>query len=188
MQSVNFTSGIRPVHSKEFSRYTKFINPENFVDYPWTIASSRVAKDVGTSYICDCTGVLVTTGEKALMKHLNPAIKENHSFKKSEKYISDNIDLKHEDVQALVVGSNPKDAESSDIFNKFINFFNNYKIPTTVLKNGLAPTNIAYRTCTDEIIVSNKKIDEAIQSGKTGLDALHSGFEEVKIAECDYIV
>ena len=187
MQNVNFTSRIRPVSAKEFSRCITAINRENFVDYPWTVASSRVAKDVGTSYICDCTGVLVTTGEKALMKHLNPAIEENHNFKKSEKYISDNIDLKHEDVQALVVGSNPKDAESADIFNKFINFFNGYKIPTTVLKNGLAPTNIAYRSCTDEVIVSNKKIDDAIQRGKTALEALCSGFEEVKIAECDYV-
>ena len=188
MQNVNFTSGIRPVSTKDFSKYIKPINPENFVDYPWTVASSRVAKDVFTNNICNCTGALITTGDKALMMHLNPAIDKNHEFGNILKYIAQNIDLNNKHLQGFLIGSKPKDADSSDIFNKFLNFFRDYKIPTTVIRNGYAPINLAYRGCTDEIIVANKRMDTALDSGKKGLEALRSGFEDVNIAECDYVV
>lgn len=188
MQNINFTSRIRPVNSQKFSQFITAINRENFVDYPWTVASSRIAKDVFTNNICDCTGVLITTGEKALLMHLNPAVEENHNFKNVFKYISNNVDLENNELQAVIVGSNPNDAESADIFNRFIKFFKDYKIPTTLLKSGNAPVNIAYRSCTDEIIVSNKKMDSAINSGKNDLESLRSGFKQVEISNCDYVV
>lgn len=120
--------------------------------------------------------------------HLNPAIEENHHFSKILPFIARNIDLKSKDLQAVVIGSRPKDAKSADIFNKFIKFFHDYNIPATVLKNGRAPINVAYRTCTDEVIISNRKIDSALKKGKSSMEALNEGFEEVKIAECDYVV
>lgn len=188
MNNISFTSAIRPVETKDFSQYKMPINRDSYVDFPWTISTSRVARDVYTTNICDCTGVLITTGEKALLMHLNPAVEDNHCFSKILNYISQNVDLKDENLQAVVIGSKSKSKKSSDIFNKFTKFFEDYGIPATILRNGRSPVNIAYRTCTDEVIISNKKMDKAIKAGQSGMDALTSGFEEVNIAKCDYVV
>ncbi|MBO6087780.1 hypothetical protein J6P92_05480 [bacterium] len=183
---ISFTSLLTPVTSNEFAKRTASVNRDGVVDYPWSIASSRVAKDVITYRICDCSACLITDGEKALLKHLLPANEDNHNFKKVFKFISDNMDLNNPNLQAVLVGSKPT-APSRDIFNKFLELLNGLHIPTTILKDGKGPTHIAYRTCTDEVLISNPKIDQLLNKKANNRDAIYNGFEYVKISNCDYI-
>lgn len=183
---ISFTSKLTALKSAEFSKRTASFNRDNFVDFPWTISSSRVAKDVYTNNICDCTACLITDGEKALLKHLIPIEEDNHDFLKVEKFVSNNIDLHNSNLQAVLIGSNPATI-SKDIFKKFLIFLNKFHIPTTVLEEGKGATHIAYRTCTDEVLISNKKIDELLSRGANNSQAIYGGFENVKIADCDYL-
>ena len=183
---ISFTSKLIPVKSSEFCRRTASFNQNNFVDYPWTVSTSRVATDVYTNNICDCSVCLITDGQKALLMHLSPARKGNHDFSNVLKYISNNMDLNNKDLQSILIGSKPL-APSLDIFNKFKNLLNILNIPTTILENGKGATHIAYRTCTDEVIISNIKINKLLDAGCNNRDAIFNGFENVKISDCDYI-
>ena len=69
----------------------------------------------------------------------------------------------------------------------FKSVLNNLNIPTSILKTGKSPTHVAYRTCKDEVYISNKQIDRALNSGKTPNEALKAGFDTVKISTADYI-
>jgi hypothetical protein len=53
------------------------------------------------------------------------------------------------------------------------------------LKDGKSPTHLAYRTCTDEVLVSNLQISDAVLAKKSPLDAINDGFREVKISPFD---
>ena len=188
MNNISFTSGIKPVLMNDFFKYKSAISVDNYVDYPWLISSSKVASDVYTSNICDCTSCLITDGKKALLMHLNSYSKNNHDFRNVLKYISNNMNISDNNLQAVLVGSKSSYALSAKIFKKFTLLLNHLKIPVTILKNGMGPTNIAYRTCKDEVVVSNITIEKALNKGQTGIRALESGFEEVKISDLDYVI
>lgn len=183
---ISFTSQLIPVTHNKFMRRTAFMNQDGVVDYSWSIASSRVAKDVVTYHICDCTACLITNGEKALLIHLMPDNEDNHNFRKISKFISNNMDLNNPNLQAVLIGSKA-DALSQDIFNKFFRFLKFFHIPATILKDGKGPTHIAYRTCTDEVLISNTQINRSLQANINNRNALYNGFHYVKIADCDQV-
>lgn len=186
MSEITFTSKLIPVRSADFSVRTSSFSRDNFVDYPWVISSSRVAKDVFTNNICDCTAFLISDGEKALLKHLNPAIEKNHVFSDIIKFVSNNFDMSSRNLQAVLIGgSSGKEAKS--LFTGFMNFLRNFNIPATILYSGKTPTHVAYRTSLDEVWISNKHIDKALVAGKSNREALLSGFEKVEISHCDEI-
>ncbi len=186
MTEISFTSKIVPMYWQDFHKLTSSFSRDNFVDYPWAISSSRVAKDVFTQRICDCTSCLITNGDKALLMHLLPANKDNHIFSNVLNFLRNNLDLKDKNLQAVLVGSkNTK--PSQDIWNKFVDLLDYLKIPTTILKNGQSPTHLAYRTSTDEVLVSNLQIGDAVLKKESPMQALLDGFESVKIAKCDEI-
>lgn len=186
MSEISFTSTITPVKMSEFSKISASISRDNFVDYPWNMSASRIGKDVVTDYICNCTACLITDGKKAMLKHLLPTDPKNHNEQRIENFILNHFNLPDKNVQAVLVGSNPE-KESQNIFNIFIRFFNKFKVPVTILKTGKAPTNLAYKTSTDEVYVSNKYIDLCLKAGRSNENALKTGFEEVKVADCDEI-
>lgn len=186
MTNISFTSKIIPMKSSDFNKITSSFNPNCFVDYPWTLSTSRIAKDVFTYRICDCSSCLITDGDKALLMHLIPSNESNHHFNRILEYLRNNIDLKNKHLQALLLGS--KNTKSSqDIWNKFVNLLDYLKIPTTYLKNGKSPTHLAYKTCTDEILISNEHIDRMLKKGGTAKNSLINGFEYVKISDFDEI-
>ena len=186
MTEISFTSKIVPMYWQDFNKVASSFCRDNLVDYPWAVSSSRVAKDVFTYRICDCTSCLITNGDKAVLMHLIPLNKDNHIFSNVLNFLRNNIDLKNKNLQAVLVGSK-NSKQSQDIWNKFVDLLDNLKIPTTILKNGQSPTHLAYRTSTDEVLVSNLQISDAILYGKSGKQALDEGFEFVKISEFDEV-
>lgn len=186
MTEISFTSKIVPMYWQDFNKVTSSFCRDNLVDYPWAVSSSRVAKDVFTYRICDCTSCLITNGNKAVLMHLIPLNKDNHIFSNVLNFLHNNIDLKNKNLQAVLVGSK-NSKQSQDIWNKFVDLLDYLKIPTTILKNGQSPTHLAYRTSTDEVLVSNLQISDAVLYGKSGKQALDDGFEFVKISEFDEI-
>ena len=166
MTEISFTSKIVPMYWQDFNKITSSFSRDNFVDYPWAISSSRIGKDVFTQRVCDW---------------LN---KDNHIFSNVLNFLRNNIDLKDKNLQAVLVGSK-NSKQSQDIWNKFVDLLDYLKIPTTFLKDGKSPTHLAYRTCTDEVLVSNLQIGDAVLAKKSPLDALNDGFREVKISPFD---
>ena len=186
MNEISFTSKIVPVKQSDFNKITSSFSRDNFVDFPWTISSSRISQDVFTQRICDCSSCLITNGEKALLMHLLPSNENNHIFANVLQFLRNNVDLKDNNLQAVLVGS--KNTKSSlDIWNKFVDLLDYLKIPTTVLKNGKSPTHLAYRTSTDEVLISNEHIDKFLKKGGTPKNSLINSFENVKISEFDEV-
>lgn len=186
MAEISFTSKIIPLNPSDFNKATSAFCRDNFVDYPWTISCSRIGKDVFTHRICDCTSCLLTNGDKALLMHLLPSNKNNHYFNNVLEFLRNNIDLKDKNLQAVLIGSkNTK--QSQDIWKKFIDLLNYLKIPTTILKDGKSPTHLAYRTSTDEILISNEQIGKTLKREIDKKDALINGFHEVKISPFDEV-
>ena len=183
MTDISFTSKIVPIKTTDFSRVTSAFYRDNFVDCPWDIASSRVAKDVFTNHIADCTCCLITTGKKALLMHLCPTNEANHDISKIFQYIKNNLNLK-EELQAILVGSQ-REKESLDIFNKFRKLLEDLKIPTTIFQTPKSRTHLAYVTSTDEVLISSNNIDAGLISGKSNQNAVCSAFEYSKISDCD---
>lgn len=187
MTEITFTSSIKPVRLSDFALLTVSIPKANFVDYPWTVHESTLARDVYTKNICDCTSCLFTNGKEALLMHLSPENSSNHYFDSVLMFLRNKIDLKDENLQAVLIGSkNTK--KSQDIYNKFTNLLNNLGIKFSELKNGKGSTHVAYKTFTDEVYVSNPVIDKALKKNMPKSDALNSGFEKVILSDLDEIV
>lgn len=184
MTDISFTSIIKPVTKQDYAKFTASINRSHFVDYPWGVYSSVVKPDVATGYICNCTACLITDGQKAMLMHLLPSSRANHNPERISKFINNHFKIPDKNLQAVVVGSHPE-KESQDIFNIFMNFLDKFKIPTTILKTGRAPTDIAYKTSTDEVVITNKYIDLCLIAGRSKQNALETGFEHVKISDRD---
>lgn len=187
MTEISFTSSLKPVRIKDFRKITASMSDDGFVDFPWLISSSRVQKDVYTTHICDCSAFLLNDGEKALLKHLNPNNDNNHNIYKIYNFIETHFKLPDKKLQAVLIGSHPEEI-SQDIFKQFAKFIERFEIPATILKTGKSPTDVAYRTCSDEVLITNEHIDKSLKAGKSKQEALLSGFEYVKIAPCDEIV
>ena len=186
MTEISFTSKIVPMYWQDFNKVTSSFCRDNLVDYPWSVSSSRVGKDLFTHRICDCSACLVTDGKKAVLMHLLPSNKDNHIFSNVLFFLRNNLDLKDKNLQAVLVGS--KNTKSSqDIWNKFVDLLDYLKIPTTILKNGKSPTHLAYRTSTDEVLISNEQISNVVRLNKGAKQALSDGFEYVKISDHDEI-
>ncbi len=159
----------------------------NAVKFPWTIADSVKAKDVYTTGVIDCSSCLITDGSEAVLLHLKPDCEANHAFSNVLAYLRGAIDLKNEYLQAVLLGSkNTK--KSQDIYTKFQKLLQQLNIPYSELKNGKTPTSVAYRSETDEVLISNKTIDTMLKKGNSPKNALETGFEKVSIADCDEIL
>ena len=184
MADVSFTSRIRPVSCKDFNKIVSVIPRNKFVSHPWLIEDSKMGQNVFTTNICDCTSCLISNGQEALLMHLSPMQESNHFFNNVLIYLRNHLDLKDENLQAILVGSkNTK--KSLDIYNKFVDLLNNFGIPISELKNGKTPTNVAYKTNTDEIYVSNLTIDKLLKKGNSAEDALDKSFEKIEISKTD---
>jgi hypothetical protein len=186
MSNITFTSKITPISSTNFSKMTSSFSRDNYVGFPWNISTSRVAKDVYTNHICDCNVMLLTNGDKALLMHLMPLNEKQYTYGKIFKAIENNFDIHNDELQAVIVGSQPTKA-SQYIFDLFTSVLNNLNIPISIFRIGKSPTHVAYRTCKDEVYISNKHIDKALIAGKSELDSLKAGFNVTQISPVDYV-
>ena len=187
MNQICFTSGIKPVTMQDFKEVVSAIDSTKSVTFPWRISSSRSGKNVVTMGICDCSSCLITDGEKSLLMHLLPQYEGNHSYKNILQYISSIFNLNNKNLQAVLTGSQPEE-QSIQIFKIFKELLDKYKIPTTILKYGKAPTSLAYKTSTDEVYISNINIEKALYEGKSKTEALNQGFEQIELSKLDEII
>ena len=184
MSEISFTSSIRGVSSTEFNKLISKCGKQNFVDFPWTIEDTKIAPDVFTKNIADCSACVISNGQNAVMMHLSPENSNNHAFSIVLQKLRNLIDLKDPNLQAILIGSkNTK--KSQDIYTKFKELFEQLNIPYSTLKNSNKPANIAYSSTSDELLVSNIEIDKKLKKGYTPKDALLSSFENINIANCD---
>ena len=184
--NITFTSKITPLTNSNFSKITSAFNRDNFVGFPWDLSNSRIAKDVFTNNVQDCSVCLLTDGDKALLMHLMPFNEKNYTYSKIYKLFENNFDLNDKNLQAVLLGSKPT-KPSQYIYNLLTSVLNNLGISTTVLKTGKSATSLAYRTCKDEIFVANKHITKALDAGKSAKEAVNAGFETVIISPADVI-
>lgn len=189
INNVSFTHNIRPVSSADFHRITAGFGKNNFVDYPWTLAESVSGENVFTTRICDCTAGVVTDGEKALMLHLCPSIKENLRFNNLFDFIIRHIDKMAKDsLQAVILGSR-NTVVSKNLWNNMSKILETLKIPVSKFRNGKWDTSLAYKRSTDEVLISSYPLDLQIKKGnKSNLELLNSYFEDVLISDCDEII
>ncbi len=182
MDNINFSSRIKPVTMKEFTAVTKDMGSTNFVDFPWTIEESKKAKDVFTKNIVDCTACLITDGKEALLMHLNPRTENNHAFSLVLNYLSRTLDLKSENLHALLIGSK-NNKKSLDIYSKFKQLLNQLSIKFSELKEGKTPVSVAYSS--DNVYITGATIDKMLKKGESERSSILSSFKNVSISECD---
>ena len=184
--NISFGSTLKPVPAKLFNQVIHQIGSECAVNYPWTLKESRLAKDVYTTNVIDCSACVISSGQESLLLHLAPSKEVNHAFSQVLAFLRDKIDLKNPNLQAVLIGSkNTK--KSQDIYNKFKTLLTNLNIPFSELKSGKTPTSVAYKSEKDTVYISNQTIDKILKKGQTDKDAIHQSFDEVRIAPCDEI-
>lgn len=184
MNDISFTSSIRIVNTTEFNNFTKRIGKQGFVDYPWTIEETTKAPSVYTRNIADCSACVISNGQEAVMMHLSPDTQNNHAFSIVLQKLSNLLDLKNPNLQAILVGSkNTK--KSQDIFTKFQKLFEQLNIPYSIFKNSKTPINIGYNSSTDEMLISNLAIEKQLKKNIPIENILDNTFEQVSINKCD---
>lgn len=187
MSEISFTSSIRPVSLSNFNKLTS--NVSTSVDI-WTINGAKKNTSAKTDRIMDCTAMGITDGKSVFLMHIIPDFSSNKNyFAKIIDKIKENIDLTSEYLQAILVGSKAYSRESQIGYNNFARFLKENKIPFSELKGGDTVHKIAYKTHTDEWIVSNYDIDSLLRSGETdSKKLLEIGFDKVKINKLDNII
>lgn len=85
--------------------------------------------------ILDCTVCGLTDGHQVLLMHICPTNPKNKSFNLIERFIKDRICLDDSNLQGFILGSklnNPETPLSEELFEKFVKFMKDYKIPFSV--------------------------------------------------------
>lgn len=187
MTEICFTSRITAVSPNEFSGIAAKIGNKFSVNYPWTINESVKAPNSYTKDIYDCSACLITDGQDALLMHLCPTTSQNnHSTNNILTYLRNKLKLTDPNLQAVLIGSQ-KNKNSLDVYDKLLELLKKLGIPVSELKSGKGATNIAYRSDTDEVYITNKAIEKSLEKGLSSKDSLLSCFEKVSISEYDEI-
>ena len=190
MDKVSFTSLIRPVQAKEFSKSVSSIDRKNFVPYPWTFKQSVKAPKAYTTNICDCTVLGLTDGKDVFMAHLCPTQSVNHNRFELRRLLALNMDMKSPNLQAVLIGSKNTKI-SQKLYDMLKETVDGFQIPCSELKiSGDSGCSIstAYSAEKDEWLISCAKIDKLIKSGvKDNLEILKNVFKKVNISDCDEI-
>lgn len=187
MNNITFTHRIKPDTSAEFNKTLSSFSREGFVDDRWDISCTKVNKKVYTFAISDCTVCLITDGQKAMLMHLSPLKENNHNLNHIFNFIKNIFDLNDKNLQAVLIGSK-ENKLSQDIFKKLHWILEKFNIPTSILKIGKDPTNIAYSSFNDELLITSKNIAEKLNSGKSHKDTILESFDKVIIADFDEII
>lgn len=188
MDGISFQSRIRPANLGDFYAQTHAIGERGFVDYPWTINQSVLRKGAFTCGVRDCTVCGITDGDKVLLMHICPTMRENKNFKKIEEFVNSKIAfMDHDYLQGFLLGSQGKaPGYSRVLFDKFSELLEKLKIPTSKLRAGDEEVNIAYLSEKDEWIIATKDIP-ALMKNMNSEETILDMFEEVTISKFDEI-
>ncbi len=186
--NIAFTSRIRLVSPEEFRNVTGKISNKNFVAYPWTIKESVLAESAFTTDIYDCTVCGITNGQKVLLNHICPTMRENKNFRTIADFIKQKIDLTNENLQGFLLGSknNSASPDSSLIFENFVRFFKKHSIPFSQFKGGNGTHDVAYSSIKDEWIISDKTAN-SVSRQSDPFSILKKLFDKTEISELDEV-
>ena len=189
MDSISFQSRIRPVGINDYYTVSRKISERGNAKPPWTLDESVFNKDVFTSGVIDCTVCGITDGDKALLVHICPTVRENRNFSRIENYIRSKLELMNKEyLQGFLLGSQGNEPrESRVLFNKFVNLTERLNIPTSIFRAADNDVNVAYISDKDEWIISTKDVP-ALLKDRSPEETIHSIFEEVKLSKFDEIV
>lgn len=190
MDGISFTSLIKPVKTEKFMLKTDLIPLCNFVDYPWTCKESRKAQSAFTTGVEDCTVCGITDGKDVLMMHICPTKAANANFSDISDFIKDKVDLKKDNLNALVAGGkfNPDDKRSLTLFDNFVKFLQQHNIPVSYLRGGdvYESVDIAYTSSSDEWIIASRYLDPFIEK-LNPKEVLGKIFPKILVSDCDEI-
>lgn len=188
MNNISFQSRLRPVTKPEFDNAIKSFHIDGSCNYPWTIRQAVYSNKVYTRGICDCVACLIKGCEKSLLLHLCPDMDENKNFEKIFNFIKQKINICKDHTEAFLTGSGDN-KESKELYEKFKEFLNKHKIPTTELREANDTIAVAYRNDNDEILISLGRGYDKVASlklkGLSDKDIIDNSFKKVAVAECD---
>lgn len=186
MDNISFTSTIKIVNSAEFNKLAQKCGKQNFVDYPWTIKETIKSSNIYTRNIADCSACIISNGQEAVMMHLSPENQTNHAFSLVLQTLRNLIDLKNPNLQAVLIGSK-NTTKSQDIFIKFQKLLEHLNIPYSTFKNSKTPINVGYNSASDEVLLSNIKIEQQLKKNLSKREILENTFEKFNINQYDEI-
>lgn len=191
MDNISFKSRIRLVPPAEFQKVVSLISEKNFVKYPWTVKQSIIADKAYTKDIYDCTVCGFTDGQKVLLNHICPTNIENYDFNQIAQFIKNKVNLSNEYLQGFILGSKPNSPDSprsTTLFDKFVEFMKQYKIPFSAFKGGSYENNVAYSSLQDEWLISNAVVNDNMkQYFKNPYQLFERFFDKVKVSTLDDI-
>ncbi len=185
-QNISFKSTFRPATRLEFSKVASRIPEKCFVDFPWTINESVKAASAKTNMVFDCSMLGITDGQEVFMLHLCPTIKENLDFNKIKDFILKKIKINNPNLQAVLIGSQRIQDNSSRLNNFLYNLTKEWNIPCSVFKTNKDPVNIAYFSETDEWIISSYEIEKSLlRNNLSSKNIFKKEFENVQLSNLD---
>lgn len=189
LNNISFTSNIRPVTIPQYKYEISTYDNPRIVDRPWTYKESKLADNVITTNIADCTVCGIKVKDKMFLLHTSPLQDTNKDFNRIEQFIKENIDLKSNATQAILIGGKPSythGPESYALFEKYEALLNKYNIPYTKLKGGMGLKHVGYSSKKDEWIIAHKEIAPLQERMRTTpIQELNKIFNEVSICEKD---
>lgn len=193
MDNISFTSRIRPVGIDEFQEAITRISKKQFVDSPWTIKQSVLSDRAYTKDILDCTVCGITNKDKVLLMHICPTNPKNKKFSDIEKYINKIINLNNKDLQGFILGSkrpNFNSPNTEKLFEKFVKFMKDYKIPFSQFKGGPFENHVAYSSAKDEWLIGNCLISKNMKQHyyDNPQAVLKRIFDKVEVSDLDEVV
>lgn len=186
--NISFKSTIRPIMGKEFAKRAAAIGERNFVNQPWTIKESVIAKDAVTTGVFDCSVLGITDGVKVLLLHLCPDEPLNDNFGEIKNYIANFINNSTQNLNAILLGSQKISKKSTKLFNNLENFISEQKIPCSILKNCLDYFDVLYRKENDEWCISSVLTELCLIAGnRSNEEILDKAFKEIRLSSEDKI-
>ncbi|MBO7672943.1 hypothetical protein J6S88_05995 [bacterium] len=184
----NFKSTIQLVNPDTYLRAINKIYYDSNVLFPWTIKESKLAKDVYTRKIYDCTAVGITNGLTSFLMHICPTEPANFDFAPIKEYLLKKIDfLRNDYIQGFILGgkTNPKiSPRSIEFFDNFVDILKKEGIPYSKFKGGIYENDIAYITEKDTWFISNEYFERYKKDIKP-MDAIKVFFDDVEICPLD---
>ncbi len=191
LNNIAFTSTIRPVTIHQYQyEVSHFENPK-FVGFPWTLDEAKSGKNIYTTNVIDCTVCGIKVKDKVFLLHTSPLQIANKNFQKIEEVIEENVDLKADDIQAILIGGKPPYTHGPDSYNQFENyekFLQKHNIPYTKLKGGMGSKHVAYSSKKDEWLIANSSMATMQERTRTTpMNELKKVFNEVSICSKDKV-
>ena len=143
---ITFNSKIKLLNTEQFSTKLKdSASTLQKVDYPWTIETSKVGKNLYTDRIMDCIVIVLKNTKEALLAHLGIRNKEQakkdnvkeFDINNIEEKLLNQINLKNKSLQGIIFGGIQLDDEpttgNSPQLNQIKNLLKKYKIPFSII-------------------------------------------------------